>query len=398
MQGTGVAVESQGFTIITSGRRKELAPIKGRATLQNPNYRHLAPIRKTFGEGILESLETRVSASQNKRFPLIDFIDTPGLVDGNTEYPFPVNDVISFFAEHADLILIFLDPHGQALGKRTMDVVKALNNDHYEKMRYFLTKADTIGKASDLTKVICQITQNLCAHIKNTHGFNVPAIYIPQNGSSANGGAGRGGGGDGGDDDDDELTGGAAGSFAGRVNNLGQLCRDIEKTINQKVQDNLNKLKDDADAVVAKVAALLQDDAVAQRKRRRRRCAGCALSLVAWALPCVLFLCMAAAYKSQLPGALTAHAPVASTLDAVAALNERYQVSPADLSGVGKWAATTFAAFCLASFAHYRARAYTVLGAKRAAKLGEYANVSRKLLARHKELYASYFESMQGNE
>ena len=51
VQGTGVAVESQGFTIVTSGRRKEIAPIKGRATLQNPSYSHLAPIRARFGEG-----------------------------------------------------------------------------------------------------------------------------------------------------------------------------------------------------------------------------------------------------------------------------------------------------------------------------------------------------------
>lgn len=184
VQGTGVAVESQGFTIITSGRRKELAPLKGRGTLQNPNYKHLSPIRTEFGDKILEALETRVSASQAKRFPLVDFIDTPGLVDGNTEYPFPVNDVIEFFANHADLILIFLDPHGQALGKRTMDVVKRLNEVHYEKMRYFLTKADTIDKPSDLTKVICQITQNLCSHIKNTHGFNVPPIFIPMGANS----------------------------------------------------------------------------------------------------------------------------------------------------------------------------------------------------------------------
>ena len=77
----------------------------------------------------------------------------------------------------------------------------------------------------------------------------------------------------------------------------------------------------------------------------------------------------------------------------MAALNDRYRVSPTDLAGVGKWAATTLAFFFAASFANYRARAYAVLGAKRAAKLAQHRNACRKLLERHKDLYKEYFES-----
>lgn len=64
-------------------------------------------------------------------------LDTPGLVDGCVTYPFDVNRAILELAQLADLILVFLDPIGQALCSRTMDVVKALNDRGYhDKMRY----------------------------------------------------------------------------------------------------------------------------------------------------------------------------------------------------------------------------------------------------------------------
>ncbi len=61
------------------------------------------------------------------------------------------------------------------------------------------------------------------------------------------------------DDDDNELSF-ANTAFAGAVNNLGHLCDDIDKTINQKVQDNLNKLKDDCDECIKRIESLLADD------------------------------------------------------------------------------------------------------------------------------------------
>lgn len=75
----------------------------------------------------MENLSTMVSISQERCFPNVDFIDTPGLVDGSVEYPFDVNQVLLFLADMVDLIFVFLDPHEQALGSRTMEVVKMLN-------------------------------------------------------------------------------------------------------------------------------------------------------------------------------------------------------------------------------------------------------------------------------
>ena len=39
-------------------------------------------------------LSTKVSTSRQKKFSLVMFVDTPGLVDGDMNYPFNVDDLI----------------------------------------------------------------------------------------------------------------------------------------------------------------------------------------------------------------------------------------------------------------------------------------------------------------
>lgn len=49
----------------------------------------------------------------------------------------------------ADLILVFFDPIGQALCKRTLNLVEKLNTQHSDRVRFFLSKADDAGHESD---------------------------------------------------------------------------------------------------------------------------------------------------------------------------------------------------------------------------------------------------------
>ena len=62
----------------------------------------------------LALLRLQVCTSREKLFGMITFIDTPGLVDGSFQYPFPVEDAIVAVAKHVDLIYVFFDPIGQA--------------------------------------------------------------------------------------------------------------------------------------------------------------------------------------------------------------------------------------------------------------------------------------------
>lgn len=173
----------------------------------------------------MDHLETKVSAHRSRDFRMIDFVDTPGLVDGNVEYPFDVNGVLQLLAGVADLVLVFVDPMGQALCSRTMQAVHALERRNASKMRYFLSKVDTIGDLNDLLKVSNQMTQNLSKYVHNTHGFHVDPVFIP--------GAA--------DDVDPAIA---------RVNRIEALCDELGRAVHQKVQNNMALAAEHVDAVL----------------------------------------------------------------------------------------------------------------------------------------------------
>lgn len=156
IQRTGVAIETQGFTLVTSGKIRE--SLMATATM------HLFPFLKSVNsiDKINDYVTTEVSSSKQKNFNLITFIDTPGLVDGEMNYPFDVDRAILCFSEAADLIFVFIDPIGQALCKRTLNIVDKLSEVNGSKMHFFLSKADEAGTETDRQKVMMQIVQELC--------------------------------------------------------------------------------------------------------------------------------------------------------------------------------------------------------------------------------------------
>ncbi|MEQ2226385.1 hypothetical protein ILYODFUR_026936 [Ilyodon furcidens] len=60
------------------------------------------------------------------------------------------NDVLLLLSgDLCDLILVFFDPMGQALCKRTLNIVECLNEKHGDRLRFYLSKADEAGGESD---------------------------------------------------------------------------------------------------------------------------------------------------------------------------------------------------------------------------------------------------------
>ncbi|KAK7939711.1 hypothetical protein WMY93_003037 [Mugilogobius chulae] len=171
IQRTGVAIETQGFSFVTSGRKRE--SLTGNATLHL--YPHFKPLQR-----VSEYLSTEICTSRQKRFSLVTFVDSPGLVDGDMKYPFDVDEVILWLGDLCDLILVFFDPMGQALCKRTLNIVESLNEKHGDRLRFYLSKADEAGGESDRQRVMMQIVQELCKRPGlNKCGFDMPTIYIP---------------------------------------------------------------------------------------------------------------------------------------------------------------------------------------------------------------------------
>jgi len=128
---------------------------------------------------VVDYLNTEISTSKQKKFSLVTFVDTPGLVDGDMKYPFDVNESILWLGmscgkhlpfifprnkywfhlfcpagELADLIFVYFDPIGQALCKRTLNIVEQLNTQHPERLRFYLSKADEAGQESDRQRLV----------------------------------------------------------------------------------------------------------------------------------------------------------------------------------------------------------------------------------------------------
>jgi hypothetical protein len=136
---TSVAVETGGFTLVRSSTQR--SSIVGESSLVNND--HLASVASRLGvdrSAFIEGLRVESVPSRARDFPMLDLIDTPGLVDGNVAYGLDINRCIVELASVVDLILVFLDPIGQALVSRTMNVVADLNAAHAEKSAFFLTK------------------------------------------------------------------------------------------------------------------------------------------------------------------------------------------------------------------------------------------------------------------
>uniref|UniRef100_A0A3Q2FXN5 Si:ch211-11k18.4 n=1 Tax=Cyprinodon variegatus TaxID=28743 RepID=A0A3Q2FXN5_CYPVA len=252
IQRTGVAIETQGFSFVTSGRKRE--SLTGNATLHL--YPHFKPLQQF--KGVSEYLSTEICTSRQKRFSLVTFVDSPGLVDGDMKYPFDVDEVILWLGELCDLILVFFDPMGQALCKRTLNIVECLNEKHGDRLRFYLSKADEAGGESDRQRVMMQIVQELCKRPGlNKCGFDMPTIYIPNPNKPSR-----------------------------CVNQIEEVCRTIEKTINQTVQNTLNSLEKDCELISEAITDKLMNDS--SLENRRARCKSCFLTLLGFCIPLAL--------------------------------------------------------------------------------------------------------------
>uniref|UniRef100_A0A8C6KBW4 Si:ch211-11k18.4 n=1 Tax=Nothobranchius furzeri TaxID=105023 RepID=A0A8C6KBW4_NOTFU len=265
IQRTGVAIETQGFSFITSGRKRE--SLTGNATLHL--YPHFKPLQEF--KGVTEYLSTEICTSRQKRFSLVTFVDSPGLVDGDMKYPFDVDEVILWLGDLCDLILVFFDPMGQALCKRTLNIVESLNEKHSDRLRFFLSKADEAGGESDRQRVMMQIVQELCKRPGlNKCGFDMPTIYIPNPNKPSR-----------------------------CVNQIEEVCRTIEKTINQTVQNTLNSLERDCELISEAITDKLSTDRQTTFDNRRARCKSCFLTLLGFSVPLALLALLVLGSMSQ---------------------------------------------------------------------------------------------------
>lgn len=103
-------------------------------------------------------------------------MDTPGVLSGDKQrlgraYDFP--QVCEWFAEHADLILVFFDAHKLDISDELKEVLKVLE-PHDDKIRIILNKADQVGK-QELMRVYGALMWSLGKIVSTPE---VPRVYI----------------------------------------------------------------------------------------------------------------------------------------------------------------------------------------------------------------------------
>ncbi|XP_052408158.1 uncharacterized protein LOC127953219 [Carassius gibelio] len=365
IQRTGVAIETQGFSFVTSGRKRE--SLTGNATL------HLYPHFKTLKEfkGVSEYLSTEICTSRQKRFSLVTFVDTPGLVDGDMKYPFDVDQAILWLGELCDLILVFFDPMGQALCKRTLNIVEKLNEKQGDRLRFYLSKADEAGGESDRQRVMMQIVQELCKRPGlNKCGFDMPTIYVPNPNKPSR-----------------------------CVNQIEEVCRTIEKTINQTVQNTLNSLEKDCNIITEAIAETLDNDRQCSIENRRSRFKGCFLGMLGFTVPLLLLvtLLLGSLSKDVLVLMLGNSGTEALTLYVVPAV-KAFESLSAEVQ-LYSCAGLVLLSFCFILIARFAFRTKPTLSGKQKRQLQQKLEYVQEVVkSKKKNLYEEYLRQSVGDQ
>lgn len=364
IQRTGVAIETQGFTFVTSGRKRE--SLTGNATLHL--YPHFKPLQEF--KGVSEYLGTEICTSRQKRFSLVTFVDTPGLVDGDMKYPFDVDQAVLWLGDLCDLILVFFDPMGQALCKRTLNIVEMLNEKHGDRLRFYLSKADEAGGESDRQRVMMQIVQELCKRPGlNKCGFDMPTIYVPNPNKPSR-----------------------------CVNQIEEVCRSIEKTINQTVQNTLNSLEKDCELISEAITDTLSNDRQCSIENRRARCKGCFLGLLGFSIPLLMLgaLVLGSMSKEMLDLVLGADGTVALSQYLAPVLRAFESVSgEMQLYICG---GLVFLSFILLILSRFSSRTKPTLSGKQKRQMQEKLEYMQDVKNKKKELYEQYLRQSVGDQ
>lgn len=361
VQTTGVAIETRGFTFVTSGRKRET--LKGDATFAF--YDYLEGVQDM--EGLNANIFTEISTSKEKNFSCVDFLDSPGLVDGDMEYPFDVGKVINWLGDHVDLILCFFDPIGQALCKRTMKVIESLNENHADKLAYYMSKADQVEKEHDRQRVLIQITQNLSSRIKNSHAFKLPTVYLPR----------------------DDLT-------VPIPNAIEEVCEDIDRAIRLTVQKNLTSMKEDCTRIGARIEEVIKTNDAHKVDNMKRSMRGITLMIIGWV---VMFLSLYIAVKEVCATPVIAHGlrkllPSAPQLELL--LSKEAEVRWLGIKHGGAYAlalcSVIYAVITYVKNAVWQL--HTLLTKKELAKLQQYQQYITGFMKLREGLYKEYFASL----
>lgn len=171
LQRTGVAPTDDGFTIITHGPVP--TELDGHAVVSNPNlpYEGL----RHFGDALVSHI--RLKLRPIDLLHTVTLIDSPGMIDeakaeNGRGFDFP--GVIRWFAERADLVVMFFDPDKPGTTGETLQVFRESLGGIDHKLLIVLNKMDQFQNLHDFARAYGALCWNLGKVIPRK---DLPMIY-----------------------------------------------------------------------------------------------------------------------------------------------------------------------------------------------------------------------------
>ena len=171
VQNTGVAPTDDGFTIITHGATA--TERDGPAVVSNPDlpYEGL----RHFGDQLVSHVRLKLRPAE--LLQRVTLIDSPGMIDeakaeNGRGFDFP--GVVRWFAERADLVMVFFDPDKPGTTGETLQVFRESLAGIDHKMLIILNKVDQFQSLHDFARAYGALCWNLGKVIPRK---DLPMIY-----------------------------------------------------------------------------------------------------------------------------------------------------------------------------------------------------------------------------
>jgi predicted GTPase len=155
VQTVGVAPTDDSFTVIGWGEQD--VDRDGYALVGDPDLGFDG--LQWYGSGLLDHLCLKIRSGISFKDFLV--VDSPGMIDdprsqahggagGGRGYDFP--EVCRYFAERADIVLLFFDPDKPGTTAETLSVLKTALADSDRKLHILFNKADKFHKIHDFAR------------------------------------------------------------------------------------------------------------------------------------------------------------------------------------------------------------------------------------------------------
>jgi energy-coupling factor transporter ATP-binding protein EcfA2 len=171
VQKTGVAPTDDNFTIITYGPHE--TDRDGPSIVSNPDLSYEG--LRHFGDQLVSHIRLKLLPAELLR--TVTLIDSPGMIDEAKEengrgFDFP--GVVRWFAERADLVMVFFDPDKPGTTGETLQVFKESLNGIDHKLLIVLNKMDQCQNLHDFARAYGALCWNLGKVIPRK---DLPMIY-----------------------------------------------------------------------------------------------------------------------------------------------------------------------------------------------------------------------------